>query len=200
MTSRASSPRAGALRREIAALAARMMAEDGISDFGFAKRKAARQLGVTLAEALPNNSEIETELRAWQSLYQDEEQIERLREMRLAAVDIMRLLEPFRPYLVGGALDGTAGRYSELDLELYPESAKEVEIFLINLDIPYEHRESRRPAPHAPEAVLSFDWDDVPVRLSIYEGRTERAGRKGGERARLAAVEALLREDETETD
>ena len=53
------------LRREIAALAARMMAEDGISDFGFAKRKAARQLGVTERDALPNNDEIEAELRAW---------------------------------------------------------------------------------------------------------------------------------------
>ena len=48
MPSHAHVSRSGGLRREIAALAARMMAEDGISDFGFAKRKAARQLGGTL--------------------------------------------------------------------------------------------------------------------------------------------------------
>jgi hypothetical protein len=60
MTSRAAS-RSGSLRREIAALAARMMAEDGISDFGFAKRKAARQLGAGPRDDLPTNSEIETE-------------------------------------------------------------------------------------------------------------------------------------------
>jgi len=63
-----------------------MMAEDGISDFGFAKRKAARQLGANDADALPTNAEIEAELRAWQALYQDEEQAERLLEMRRAAV------------------------------------------------------------------------------------------------------------------
>ncbi|ANQ84006.1 hypothetical protein dqs_0938 [Azoarcus olearius] len=191
MPSRTFPPRSGTLRREIAALAARMMAEDGISDFGFAKRKAARQLGATDSEALPNNTEIEAELRAWQALYQDEEQAERLLEMRRAAVEVMHLLEDFRPYLTGGALDGTAGRYSELEIELYPESAKEVEIFFLNRDFAYEHREPRRPAPGAPEAVLSFDWDDVPVRLSIFPAGAERNARRQ-DRARLAQVEAML--------
>jgi len=192
MPSRPAPPRTGNLRREIAALAARMMAEDGIADFGFAKRKAARQLGATESEALPNNAEIEAELRAWQAIYQDEEQPERLLEMRRAAVEIMRLLTPFRPYLTGGALDGTAGRYSELEIEAYPESAKEVEIFFLNQDFPYEHREPRRPAPNTPEAILSFDWDDVPVRLSLYSAGAERSGRRNQERARLSQVEALL--------
>lgn len=196
MPPRPNSSRSGTLRREIAALAARMMAEDGISDFGFAKRKAARQLGASENEAsLPNNAEIEAELRAWQALYQDEEQAERVREMRRTAVEVMHLLEDFRPYLTGGALDGTAGRYTEVEIELYPESAKEVEIFFLNHDFAYEHREPRRPAPNTPEAILAFDWEHVPVRLSLYPANAER-GRRGGERARLAAVEALLRADE----
>ena len=80
-----------------------MMAEDGISDFGFAKRKAAKQLGATDADSLPNNTEIETELRAWQALYQDDEQAERLFEMRSAAVDVMQMLAPFRPFMCGAA-------------------------------------------------------------------------------------------------
>lgn len=196
MPPRASALKAGTRRREIAALAARLMAEDGISDFGFAKRKAARQLGVSESEALPNNAEIEAELRAWQALYQDEEQAERIRAMRRAAVAVMRFLEAFRPYLTGGALDGTAGRYAEVDIELYPESAKEVEIFFLNHNMAYEHREPRRVAVNAPEAILCFDWDDVPIRLSIHEGRAERAGRRSAERARLPAVETLLEQDE----
>jgi hypothetical protein len=193
MPANANFPRTGTLRREIAALAARMMAEDGISDYGFAKRKAAKQLGASVSESLPNNAEIEAELRIWQALYQDDEQVERLVAMRSAAVEIMQLLVEFRPYLTGGALDGTAGRYSELEIELYPESAKEVEIFFLNQDLAYEHREPRRPAPGAPEVVLSLDWDDVPVRLSIYGAGAERNGRRPHqERARLAQVEALL--------
>jgi hypothetical protein len=169
-----------------------MLAEDGISDFGFAKRKAAKQLGATDADALPTNTEIETELRAWQALYQDEEQPERLREMRVAAVEVMRMLEEFRPYLTGGALDGTAGRYSELEIEIFPESTKDVEIFFLNQGFPYDHREPRRPAPHAAEALLSFDWGEVPVKVSVYPSGAERNIRRGQERARLAQVEALL--------
>lgn len=169
-----------------------MMAEDGISDFGFAKRKAARQLGAAESEALPNNTEVEAELRAWLALYQDDEQEERIRAMRETAVEVMQLLDGFRPYLTGGVLDGTAGRYSEVELELYPESAKDVEIFLLNEGIDYEHREPRRVTHGTPEAILSLDWDDVPVRLTLYERLGERSSRRGTERARLAAVETLL--------
>jgi hypothetical protein len=199
---RPQSLRTGHLRREIAALAARMMAEDGIRDFGFAKRKAAKQLGAVDTESLPNNAEIEAELRAYQALFQDEEHANRLYELRRAAVSVMRLLEPFRPYLTGAVLDGTAGRYAEVELDLFPESAKEVEIFFLNQDIRYELREPRRPGPDAPEAYLSFDWEDTPVHAAVFSNQAERHARRGGraqERARLSAVEALVREMEAET-
>lgn len=192
MASHAYASRGSTLRREIAALAARMMAEDGISDFGFAKRKAAKRLGATESEVLPNNAEIEAELRAWQALYQDEEQPQRLFEMRSTAVEVMRMLDEFRPFLTGGALDGTAGRYSEVEIDLFPESAKELEIFFLNQNMAYEHREPRRPAPNAPEAVLVLDWNEVPVRLAVYPAGAERSNRRGQERARLAQVETLL--------
>jgi len=65
------------MRARIAAVAARIMAEDGIEDFATAKRKAARQLGAGDTQSLPDNDEIESELRVYQSLYQGEEQRER---------------------------------------------------------------------------------------------------------------------------
>ncbi len=186
------------LRREIAALAARMIAEDGISDYGFAKRKAARQLGALNADELPNNAEIEAEVRTHLALFQDEEHLERQHAMRLAAIEVMRELQDFRPYLTGAVLEGTAGRYSEVELDLFPESAKEVEIFFLNHGVAYEHREPRRNQPDAPEAILVFDWDDIPVRLRIYPPDVERLNRRGGhgarpvERARLSVVETLV--------
>jgi len=115
-------------------------------------------------------------------------------------VSLMRLLAEFRPYLTGGALDGTAGRYSELEIEVFPESAKDIEIFFLNQDFPYEHREPRRPAPYTPEAILSFDWEDVPVKLSVYPSAAERNVRRGQERARLAQVEALLAAPDAPTE
>lgn len=70
MAQHGSSSRSAQRRREIAALAARMMAEDGVGDVGFAKRKAARRLGLGDCEPLPANTEVEAELRTWQMLYQ----------------------------------------------------------------------------------------------------------------------------------
>ena len=184
------------MRRSIAALAARLMAEDGIADYRFAKRKAARQLGARETEALPNNAEIEAELRAYQAIYQEDEQRERLLEMRRTAVEVMRLLDPFRPYLTGPVLDGTAGRFSEITLEAFPDNTKEVEIFLLNQGICFEQNEPKRGGAEVPECVLTFDYNDFPVRLSLYEPDAERAQkRRNGrpaERARLTLVETML--------
>ncbi|WP_374267355.1 hypothetical protein [Zoogloea sp.] len=191
-------PHRSNLRREIAALAARMIAEDGISDYGFAKRKAARQLGAVNADELPNNAEIEAEVRTYLAVFQDEEHLERQHAMRLAAIDVMRELQAFRPYLTGAVLEGTAGRYAEVEIDLFPESAKEVEIFFLNQNVAYEHREPRRNQPDGPEAILVFDWGDVPIKLRIYSPDIERLTRRGPhgtrqmERARLATVEALV--------
>ena len=193
-------PHRSNLRREIAALAARMIAEDGINDYGFAKRKAARQLGAINADELPNNAEIEAEVRTYLAVFQDDEHLERQQAMRMAAAEIMRELDAFRPYLTGAVLEGTAGRHSEVEIDLFPESAKEVEIFFLNHDVAYEHREPRRNQPDGPEAILVFDWDDIPVKLRIYSPDVERLHRRGAhgsrqmERARLSVVEALISE------
>lgn len=188
--------RHNAMRRSIAALAARLMAEDGISDYRFAKRKAARQLGAPETEALPNNAEIEAELRAYQAIYQEDEQRERLLEMRRTAAEVMRLLDSFRPYLTGPVLDGTAGRYADIDLEAFPDNSKEVEIFLLNQGIRFEQSEPKRGGAETSECVLTFDCNDFPVRLSLYEPDAERAHRRRNgrtaERARLSGVEAML--------
>jgi len=86
-----------AMRARIAAAAARLMAEDGLEDFALAKRKAARQLGAEDTQSLPKNEEIEAELRAYQSLYQNEEQRERIQYLRQRALEVMHLLERFAP-------------------------------------------------------------------------------------------------------
>lgn len=187
------------LRREIASVAARMMAEDGIGDYGFAKRKAARSLGSEDGEVLPTNEEVETELRAYQSLYQDEEQPERLRDLRTAALALMKFLADFHPYLTGAVVDGTAGRYSGIEIDLFADSAKDVEIMLLSNNIVYDPDENIRNRPDAPEARLRLDWDGVPALLSVFpfvaERRQQRNPHTGRTpvRARIEAVAALLK-------
>lgn len=190
-----STHRGPGLRQAIAGLAARMMAEDGIDDYGFAKRKAARQLGAADGD-LPNNAEVEAELRAYQALYQGEELQARLKELRQIALAAMELLAPFNPYLTGSVLDGTAGRYAKVELELFPDSAKDVEIFLLNKGFDVEQREPGRHAPETVEAILELELDETPISLTILDPVAERSRSKNSDRAKAAAVAALLAEED----
>jgi len=193
-------PRQNWTRARIAAAAARIMAEDGIDDFALAKRKAARQVGAEDTQALPGNDEIEVELRAYRALYQPSEHPERIAELRRIALDAMRELKDFNPYLTGPVLSGLAGRYAEIDLQLFPASTKEVEIYLLDRNLPYSTSEGRRYSGDRARAVtvLSLMWQGAPLRLTIFDPRDERLALKTTqagrvmERAGIAEVGALI--------
>ena len=168
------------MRTRIAAAAARLMAEDGIDNFALAKRKAARQLGAADTESLPTNDEIEAQLRDYRALYQADEHPERIAELRRVALDAMRALEHFSPYLTGPVLKGIAGPYAEIDLQLYPDSPKDVELFLLERNIAFDTAEGRRYSGDRAHAVSVYklDWLDTPLRLSVFDPRDERVALK----------------------
>ncbi len=192
--------RQSGMRARIAAAAARLMAEDGIGDFALAKRKAARALGAADREALPGNDEIEAELRAYLALYQADEHPARVAELRRLALEAMDELARFTPYLTGPVLAGTAGPYAAIELQLFPESSKEVELFLIDRNLRYEASDTRRYSGARARAVamISLDWQGVPLRLSVFDPRDERSALKttpAGRvtvRAGIAEVRALI--------
>ncbi|WP_306602795.1 hypothetical protein [Azonexus sp.] len=179
-------------RSAIAAAAARLMAEDGISDYYQAKKKAARHLGLGEHVAFPDNAEVEAELRAYRSLYQGEEHAELLAAMRHTALELLDLLAAFNPYLTGSVLDGTAGEHSHIDILLFADSAKEVEIFLLNRGIDVTHAE---PRSDKVEAVLQIETDTADASLIILAPHMERVSlkhRDGRVRARIRAAELRL--------
>lgn len=187
------------LRSHIAYIAARMMAEDGIADYGTAKAKAARQAGLADANLLPDNHEIEAALREYQELYQKEEQPAHLRHLREIAVEVMREFAEFRPVLVGSVLTGTAGQFSDVNLQLFTDDEKALTIFLLNGRYRFEEGTRRVNRGDRLEEVpqISLEYDDVIVTLTVLDRDDERVGPKLRAdnvpvRARLAEVEALL--------
>ena len=181
-------------RLSIASTAARLMAEDGITDYAVAKRKAIQGLGLPDNTRLPENAEVESELRLYQRLFQDQEQIDRIDRLRLKACEVMRIMQDFNPYLAGSVLDGTAGRYAEIDIQLFTDSAKDVEIFLLNQKMEYEHSV---PRSDRAEAVLSMHSEDAVANLIVYPSSEERVTFKTRDgrvrqRARLDVVNKLL--------
>ena len=186
-------------RSRIASVAARLMAEDGINSASMAKRKAVLSLGLPENTALPEDAEVEAELRLYQRLYQNEEHTERIAHLRQKALDFMAIMQSFNPYLTGSVLEGTAGRYAEIDLQLFTDSAKDVEIFLLNRQIDYQHN---TPRSERAEAVLTVRDDDADINLVVYPANDERVVFKTRDgktrpRARIAAVRKLLDGDRT---
>lgn len=197
------------LRQMIAQSAARMMAEDGISDYAYAKNKAGRQLGVVESSVLPSNTEIEEELKLYNALFLSDEQPENLANLRKNALFTMEMLSRFNPYLTGSVLDGTAGLGSETHIHLFAESLKEVEMYLLNLDIPFETNEKsyrvmndgkrdkkgngRKKVP-----MYTLEMETGLIKLSVFEPDEIRVAVKhivdGSHvtRANIAAVKALL--------
>ena len=178
----------------IASTAARLIAESGISDFAAAKRKAVHTLGLPENTRLPENAEVEAELRVFQRLFQDDEHAVRIDHLRQRAVEIMTLTQRFNPYLTGSVLEGTAGRYAEIDIQLFTDSAKDVEIFFLNQRIDYEHS---TPRSDRAEAVLTLQSDDDVTNLIIYPPKEERVAFKTRDgrirqRMRLDALKKLL--------
>lgn len=192
------------LRAEIAIAAARMIAEDGV-DYGTAKRKAAKQIlgnNKVRGDVLPDNAMLEEEVRLYNELFFGDTQPARLLHLRNLAVRLMAELAPFQPHLTGAVLNGTAGEHSDIHLQLFSESPKDVEIYLLNKRIDFEVSESSHfKGRSEPVETLSFIWQQEGVHLALYEtddlrGAIKKSASGRQERADIEFVRALILESE----
>lgn len=189
------------MREELAHLAARLMAESGITDYAYAKRKAAKQMGVPDSHHLPNNQEVEAALRSFRALYQSDRHPAVLRQLRSEALDAMQQLAQFQPYLTGSVLDGTAGEQSDINLSVYSDDEKSVLMFLLRHNIPFEGGEWRTYFGGRAQTVPSFTLtteSGVPVHIIVLPENARHSGsRKIETHADAAAVAALLAETDS---
>jgi hypothetical protein len=193
------------LRTEIAIAAARMIAEEG-TDYGSAKRKAAKLIlgnSKVRGDILPDNAQIESEVRQYQALFMGEEQIQRLLKLRLLALDLMEKFADFQPCLTGAVANGTAGEHSDIYMQLFSESSKDVAVFLLNAGIDYVVTETPHfRHPDRMVETLSFIWKHEGVHLILYELDDQRGGSKNAagrsiDRLSLTALRALIAESNT---
>lgn len=197
------------IRQMIAQQAARMMAEDGIHDFAYAKKKAGKQLGISENSVLPTNAEIEEEIRLYHEIYNADEQPIELEKLRKAALITMQLFERFNPHLTGSVLDGTAGKFAQTNIHLFADSAKEVEMFLLNMQIPFEsseksYRLSDKPSKDKKDKVrktvpvFTLETELGVQKLSVFDVddlriATKRSGDgTNAERIDIAELQALI--------
>ena len=159
------------LRAQIAQMAAKLIASEGVADFGSAKRKAALRLGINSERNLPTNVEIEQALQEYQRLFQSRSQPDHLRILRRAALQAMEFLRQFRPRLVGAVLLGTATGFSEITLHLYCDAAEDVAWFLSEAGIRFEQMSrsiKTAPGKSMEFPALCFIAGEIPVVLVLF--------------------------------
>ncbi|MDT9001164.1 hypothetical protein RQP53_17940 [Paucibacter sp. APW11] len=191
---------------EIAAAAARMVAEEGL-EYGPAKRRALRQLGLPKQAALPSNDELEDEVRDYLALFCADTQPGELLVLRRLAAQWMARLAEFRPHLCGAVWRGTATRLSDIHLQLFCDDSKSAEIALINMSIDYEVGEAQGLRGEAVDMLVLAApcrefGETVSIALSILDYDAQRGalkpdGRGRSERGDLAALRKLLDQEPT---
>ncbi|GAA0414636.1 hypothetical protein GCM10009094_18500 [Massilia aurea] len=194
------------LRAEIALVAARMVAQDG-ADIDTARRKAARQvLGVNqpVPNMMPDDIQVEDEVRKYLALFGGPDHSKRLAQLRATALQVMEALADFNPYITGPVLQGTAGEHDDIHLQLFADSAKEVQIYLLNRNVNIEISETPhfKGGRHAPVETVSFPWMKETVHAQLFEYQDLRGAlkpRADGRPQRLdaAGLRALIAADST---
>lgn len=189
------------LRRRLAHEAAKIIADQGITDYRLAKRKAAQRLGITDLAVLPKNAEVEKALEEHLRLFAGPSHPTRVRKLRETAFEVMSTLTDFHPRLVGPVLNGTATDHSLISLHLFAETAEAIAFVLMERRMSYRVTERRvryfadRMERHP---CFRFMIEDVEIEATVFplvgmrqapcspiDGRPMR-------RASLSEVESLL--------
>jgi len=168
------------LRAEIAAAAARLIAEEGC-EYGQAKRRAVQELlGDSRTAPVPDNAEVERELRRYLRLFAADTHPRLLAGLRQVASSLMERLAVYEPHLTGAVLNGTATGHSDIHLHLYVDSAKDVEVFLLDAGVEFDVDEGppdERPRmlerlsflmPAPRDIGLPRQVDRIAVHLHVY--------------------------------
>jgi len=189
------------LRRQITFEAARLMYSRQESEYYRAKMKAARKLcrGWVKPSFLPSNTEIRDEILRFTALYEGDSRFDNLREMRLTALRMMRLLQTFKPRLIGSTLTGHIRHGSDIDIHVFTSSIEAVvgSLEQQGLFFDVEHKQVRK---HGEERVFTHIHvkEKFPIELTCYAANKAHFHFKSSitgktiERASLHELEELL--------
>lgn len=150
------------IKQEIAATAARLVVEEGL-EYGPAKKRAAKQLGLPPRTELPDNRLLEASVREYIDLFCADTQPGELLALRELALLWMDRLAEFRPHLGGAVWHGTATRLNDIYLQLFCDDPKSAELALIDKRVDYE-----------PRTVTSFTGK--PVEALSFSSRCDALG------------------------
>jgi len=197
------------LRRQIVFEAARLMYQRQETEYYRAKMKAARKIcrGWVKPSDLPANREIRDEILRFAYLYEGDSRFEKLRDMRVEALRLMRLLRHCRPKLIGSTLTGHIRRGSDIDIHVFAPHVDVVTAVLDDEGLEYdvERKQVRKDGEERRYTHIHVQ-DRFPIELTLYAPdlagyvfKSSITG-KGMERAGLAELEEFMQGEYPDLD
>jgi hypothetical protein len=189
------------VKAEIAATAARLVVEEGL-EYGPAKRRALRELGLPSRSPLPGNDMLEDEVFDYLKLFCADTQPMELLALRQLALTWMERLQAFRPHLSGAVWRGSATRLSDIYIQLFCDDPKSAELMLIDQGVRYEAQAIKGFKGEEVDALSIHSLciplnEDIGVHLMVYDYDDLRGALQPDERGRtqrgdLGALRQLL--------
>ena len=161
-------------RSIVASRAAEIIMEEGVTDYLFAKKKAAKSLGLLTNDNLPSNHEIDNALKEYRNIFQEQVDSETIVKIKKEALNIMTLFKDFNPHLTGQLLEGLIPKFPKIQINLFTDNLKEVEYILLNKNIAFDIKDKlyqdklskKKSTKTIPAFILEGLW--FPIELKVY--------------------------------
>jgi hypothetical protein len=161
------------IKLSVANLAAQLIMEEGIKDYLYAKKKAAKSLGINENANLPTNSQIDKAIDEFNKIFNPNIDIEFLQQFKTQALELMSIFKNFKPHLMNQLSQGIIPKFPEIKINLFADNLKDVDYVLLNSELSYDFKEVKMNAKEGKHLVKSIPTIylenlSIPAEIKVY--------------------------------
>ena len=175
----------------IAQRAAQLICNHQQSDLKQASQQATIELGLSKKETQPSSDQIEAAIADYRQLFSPDYDIDLL-ALRQKSLALLSFFQVFQPYLMGSVLKGSANKHSDINLLVYSDDPKAIEIFLLNQQIDYNCRIRKTQFRQTDAPAIAFWFDNTQVHLQVLPGIARHQNQKKNDRANYEQLKQLI--------
>ena len=161
------------IKLSVANLAAQLIMEEGIKDYLYAKKKAAKSLGINENANLPTNSQIDKAIDEFNKIFNPNIDIEFLQQFKTQALELMSIFKNFKPHLMNQLSQGVIPKFPEIKINLFADNLKDVEYVLLNSQLSYDFKEVKmntKEGKHSVRSIPTIYLENlfIPAEIKVY--------------------------------
>lgn len=154
------------VKKHIASMAAEIIIEEGVSDYLYAKKKAAKYLNYNSYQILPSNNEIDEAIRDYQATFPSNNVADFIFYQDIA-IKIMSELKPFNPLITGTLKEGRVTNNQKILINLFTDNFKEIEYFLLSNNYQFKTKDPKRLDNFLIKYILFYE--NIETELTVFD-------------------------------